>query len=183
MTRFSIWTVGFAMVAATICAGCSPQFNLSQDAANGDLAAVQRDLANKVDPNTSVGDDPVLFAAVRSGRLDVVEALLNAGADVNARDKTLGNTALMIAAGHHNDLIKPLVAAGAHIDAQNNIGQSALLNAVILNDPDTVQALLDAGADVNTPFAPSGPPILAVFKDQPKYAGVVQVLVQNGGHT
>jgi len=74
-------------------------------------------------------------------------------------------------------------SGGRFDDGQNNIGQSALLNAVILNDPDTVQALLDAGADVNTPFAPNGPPILAVFKDQPKYAGVVQVLVQNGGHT
>ena len=184
MTRFSVWTLSFAVIAAAVSASCSPQSNLSSDAANGDLAAVQRDLASKIDPNTTVGGDPVLFAAVRGGHLEVVQALLKAGADVNAKDEALGYTALMTAAGMHNDLIKPLVAAGADLEARGKAGQTALMNAVTLDDPDTVQALIDAGADVNEAYTttPGSPPILAVFKDNPKFDAVTRVLIRNGAH-
>lgn len=185
MTRFSICTAAFAMICAAASAGCSPRFNLSEDAANGDVPAVQRDLANKIGPNTKLTGEPVLLFAAGNGHLDVIKALLRAGADVNAADDQTGYTALMAAAGGgHADLIKPLVVAGANIEVRDSTGDTALTLASIRNKPDVVQALIDAGANVNDGYVtPSGPTILSIVGDQPQYADVAQVLIRNGGHT
>ena len=60
-----------------------------------------------------------LFLAARDGDLATVEALLEAGADVNAllRD---GWTSLMIATLHnHPQIVALLIRRGAYVDAQN----------------------------------------------------------------
>ena len=171
MTRFGAGALTLAIWAAAVSASCSPQFNLATDAANGDLAAVQRDLANKVDPNSKAAGEHALSYAAGNGHLDVVQVLLRAGADVNAKDDNDGYTALMSAAANgHNYIIKILVAAGADLETRDKTDETALILAATLNSPDTVQALIDEGADVNEGYSTGGPSILSVFQDQPKYA-------------
>ncbi len=73
----------------------------------------------------AVGQTP-LFYACASGRLALVKALIDGGANVNFARKEDGVTALMIAAEKgHGRVADALLAAGANRDAVDCSGQSA----------------------------------------------------------
>jgi ankyrin repeat protein len=85
-----------------------------------------------------------LRSAVHDGDVPAVQALLDGGADVNAKDET-GTTVLMLAALNADaGIMKLLLSKGADVSAQNKSGASALLWA--LPDEDKVKLLLDHGA-------------------------------------
>ena len=89
------------------------------------------------------------MAASIHGRLDVVESLIQAGADV---DKAVvdGTTALIAASREgHAAIVKALIQAGADIDKANNNGATALIAASGKGHDAIVEVLLQAGADVN----------------------------------
>lgn len=77
-------------------------------------------------------------------RAEVVRLLLEAGADVDAKDED-GNTAL-IEAGWDADAALLLIKAGADVNAQNVAGITPLINAP---SADVVRVLLENGADVS----------------------------------
>ena len=59
-----------------------------------------------------------LLEAARVGNTETVKALIDAGADVNARLKS-GTTALMIASGSgHTETVRALIDAGADVNAR-----------------------------------------------------------------
>ena len=87
--------------------------------------------------------------AARTGDLDVVELLLDRGADVNSADTWRGQTALMWAAAEgHAEVIPAMLSYGADVTARSAKGWTALLFAVRQGQIDVVQTLLEAGADV-----------------------------------
>ena len=89
------------------------------------------------------GDMP-LHTAASAGRADVVEFLIEKGADVNARARD--RTALSMTAGCHSDVVKVLLARGATFDSSKSRG-SPLWDAVGGNQIKTVKRLLQAKAD------------------------------------
>ncbi len=90
-----------------------------------------------------------LIEAAQNGQADKVEALLEAGADANAKDN-VGVTALMRAARTgDSDTVQALLDAGAEVNGKDNVGVTALMRAARTGDSDTVRALLDAGAEVS----------------------------------
>lgn len=94
------------------------------------------------------GSTPLHKAAVE-GHLSVVEFLVGAGADLEARDGE-GNTALYLAAWHgHLAVVKYLVGLGVDVNATRNSGLTALHGAAWHGSLAVVQFLLGAGADVN----------------------------------
>ncbi len=69
--------------------------------------------------------------AIRNTDLSTIQALIEAGADVNASDD--GMTPLMFASAAYNyspDIINSLVAAGADVNAKDKDGNTPLLNAI-----------------------------------------------------
>jgi ankyrin repeat protein len=93
-------------------------------------------------------------------RVAVVNALLRAGADVNARATTPDNcrpTALHHAAGVGDAaVIRALLASGASVDAVDvSLGRTALVYAARYGSTDAVYALVAGGADVNAPVRAS----------------------------
>jgi uncharacterized caspase-like protein/ankyrin repeat protein len=108
----------------------------------------------KAPPNQDrrAGQTKDFFELVRNETPQNVQAAIDKGADVKARDKQYGGTALMYAAQYNPnpDVITVLLKAGADLRAQNTLfGVSPLMYAVRANrNPEVIATLLKAGADV-----------------------------------
>mmetsp|Transcript_18800 Transcript_18800/g.18916 ORF Transcript_18800/g.18916 Transcript_18800/m.18916 type:complete len:404 (+) Transcript_18800:38-1249(+) len=92
-----------------------------------------------------------LVVAVRRGHLNIVNALLELGADSNIHDigKRVGTPLIQAIRQRIPKLVRRLLQAGAHVDLSNYCGQTALMEAVDCEDPSLVMILLSAGATVN----------------------------------
>jgi ankyrin repeat protein len=89
-----------------------------------------------------------LIAAAKYNQ-EAITTLLKAGADVNAREKQYGATALMDASlsNQNPDVITTLLKAGAKVKAQDKGGGTALMGAAKGNNLKVIMVLLNAGAD------------------------------------
>ncbi|XP_028519154.1 rabankyrin-5, partial [Exaiptasia diaphana] len=91
-----------------------------------------------------------LMYAVKHGKKKIVQALINAGAHVNAEDNK-GKTVLMYASAKYGYIqtVLSIINAGADVNIVDHQGNTALMAAVNCNSYETVLALLNAGADIN----------------------------------
>ena len=117
---------------------------LKRSILEGDVEDARKSLAAGADPNHAMVEGeirslPLIQAATKHA--DLVEVLLEYGADVSARDR-LGATALHFA--NNPDIIIKLLAAGADPKAKSNDGGTALHACTSVEN---VQLLIDAGAD------------------------------------
>lgn len=102
------------------------------------------------------------FAAVsKNHRLECVEVLLDAGADINQRSRKHGMTPLMLVASSkifaHDDsfsvekdleIAKLLIERGADVNIRGFRGTTALVDAIWRRKTELVRLLIDSGADV-----------------------------------
>lgn len=94
-----------------------------------------------------------LLDAAYEGDLKKVRNLLEAGAEVNAKDED-GYTALIRASsGGDIEIVKALLEAGADVNAKNEVEVAALVLASKKGHIEIVKALVEVGADVNTKYA------------------------------
>ena len=91
-----------------------------------------------------------LHCAVQKGHVDVVQVLIDAGADIDAKNE-VGRSPLMFASiKGHLDVVKVLVEAGAGVRATNNDGDTCLLIAANFGHTETVRYLVGLkDVDVN----------------------------------
>ncbi|XP_070608592.1 fibronectin type 3 and ankyrin repeat domains protein 1 [Erythrolamprus reginae] len=96
----------------------------------------------EVDPRDSgIEWTPLFRLCALSGKTDVAIILINAGADVNVKDKD-GKTPLMVAAlNNHEDLVALLLEKGADPDIKNEFGKGALEMAKGLNRQSVVSII------------------------------------------
>ena len=81
----------------------------------------------------------ILITSARNGHSNILQGLLDRGADVNAKDSG-GNTALIWAAWYGCvDVVRLLLDNGADVNVKNNFGDSALALA-----ENTVAELLES---------------------------------------
>jgi uncharacterized protein len=128
---------------------------LSAAAFTGNVELATLLLAHKARPDTvdATGKSVIVYAAAR-GAAAIVERLLDAGVDVNARYRA-DLTALMWAAGHPDNTaaeaglrtVKLLLSRGANVDLVDDRGRGALMIAAGLGYAEIARALIDAGAD------------------------------------
>ena len=96
-----------------------------------------------------LGGTALVYASC-SGHTDVVKLLIEAGADVNKKDKKNRYTVLMVASSAgHTEVAKLLIEAGANVNAQDKGGNTALLDASWRGETEIVKLLIEGGADVN----------------------------------
>ncbi|KAH9298698.1 hypothetical protein KI387_030380, partial [Taxus chinensis] len=90
-----------------------------------------------------------LHSAVSSGRDDVVEALLQAGADVSIANNG-GRTALHYAASKGRlKIAQVLISHGAKINQKDKFGCTPLHRAASAGHPELCEMLIEEGADVD----------------------------------
>ena len=123
-------------------------------AANDKKGAVVRRLINAgadVNAKDNYGWTP-LSCASKNGNLDVVIALMGAGADVNAKAKDDHCIIPLHLASNngHTDIVTALINIGADINAKTKDKSTPLHSASIAGRTDIVIALINAGADVNS---------------------------------
>ncbi|XP_068209542.1 uncharacterized protein [Palaemon carinicauda] len=131
--------------------------SLSLEELNKELIqAVTRHNAGKVrellklgaDPNISCGHSPALVRAAKDGMLYIVQALVAAGAEIDARIAS-GDSAVHVAArGGHSEVIIDLIHSGAHVDAINRNGVTPLQTALAYGHLEVAQELLRMHADI-----------------------------------
>ena len=124
---------------------------LSWAAARGNLDAVQQLLQRGADPDKAdmSGKTPCHWCFTS---VECLEALLDAGADVGARDLGGGTIMMRVIMKSHDEtvsFVELLLARGADASAEIDNCGTALHMATIRNDSRTVSYLLQNGADVN----------------------------------
>jgi len=183
-----------AIVNAANDYGVTP---LSLACTNRNGVTVKKLLVAGADPNaaTSMGETP-LMTCTRTGSADGVAALFDHGANnVNEREKSHGQTALMWAAAQGDpEVLRMLLAHGADVHARSTShelpvslggnggnfrdavlmpqrGMTPLLFTARHGRLENARLLLDAGADVNE-SAPNGDSVLvtASFSGQGEFA-------------
>ena len=107
-------------------------------------------LRNGANPNAKRHVDGVtaLMRASKRGHTQTVKALLDAGADVDAKNHS-GFTALMFVRNGGTEIVQILLDAGADLDAKEHDGTTPLMAAAATGESEIVQALVEAGAGVN----------------------------------
>jgi ankyrin repeat protein len=206
----------------------APPDNLIAAAGKGDLLRVKELLAAGSDVNAKTDNSTgmrienarvagmyeavggtALMAASQNGYLEVVQALLDAKADVNAKASN-GATALMIASFRgHQDVVRALIDAKADVDAKlsgsatallfamGNSGSmeewaagkldgyqanglTALMLASLRGHVEAVRTLLDAKADVNAGAAQLSTALM--MASQNGHLEVARILLEDGAN-
>ena len=145
----------------------------------------------------------MLMVAARTGRPEAIEALVEAGADVNAKEAWMGETALMwAAADNHADAVRALVKHGAEINARSTTvaypeqkpkdpsnyvtsfvpkGQwTPLMYAAREGAADAAMALVALGADMNVQDPEGVTPLLEAILNA--HFDLAEVLLEAGAN-
>ncbi|MFH1956992.1 MAG: ankyrin repeat domain-containing protein [bacterium] len=120
-----------------------------------------------------------LLTAIRDGDIEQVNALIQAGTDINANDETGWITPLMQAAFTDSFYItKLLIENGVDVNARNNSGFTALIFAVAEKSLVVARLLIEAGANVNVKGDNGLTPLMVGALNQ-SYA-LVNLLLEKG---
>ena len=93
---------------------------------------------------------PPLHYSAWPGDIEKVKELIEAGADVNAKDLIDGTTSLHWAAYFgHKEIVELLLKSGSKVDAKSNNGNTPLYWAAYSGQEEVIELLITKGAKVN----------------------------------
>ena len=151
-------------------------------AAGADLNARDDDV--RIIAGVRTGDrglTPLHWAAKYNPEPSVIEALMEGGADIDARSEKYGTTPLHSAAVNPApSVVAALIAAGADVNARTESGATPLHWAAWENpEPLVVEALIEAGANPNARNRGGNTPLHAAAVSNPA-PSVVEALIEAG---
>jgi len=132
----------------------SQEANFSWICKSGSPQAVQAAVDKGADVNAPQPDNgmtPLIAAARYNTNILVTAILVKAGAEVDARDRQYGATALMWAANANPTVVRTLLKAGADISARDlkNDATPLMWAASDSGSAYIIPTLINAGADIN----------------------------------
>ena len=151
-------------------------------AEGGYQTAISSFVRRGVDINMQEPEDEsgptALMQMIDANNRGAVLTLLEAGADVNRRDRT-GATPLMIACHvGDEDTVMRLLSHGAQVNAQDNSGYGPLIRATIGNHIGVATTLLDQGAPIDVGGFGKVPPL--VFAASEHFMELLNMLLLRG---
>jgi len=169
-------------VLSAVTAYARPPYTLEEVARYKDTKYL--DMAKKMIADGGFEEqlDAALGQAARRSTLEMVELLIDAGADIHSKDE-YDNTVMHAAAKSGNlDIAKFLFEKGGAFDETNRQGRTPLFDSAYNREEETALWLLDLGADPNvSPKTPnlSTPIFYAASKWQPSLA---RALIDKGAN-
>ena len=143
---------------------------------SGNTARVEQLLRQGADVNVEQKNGwTVLMDAAKEGRTEIVEVLIEAGADM----AKYGDTALMFSL-RHTETAKALIEAGADVNAKHEDGFTPLLLAARGGQAEMVRALIEAGADVNAKIENGFTVTVVEMAEMSGHPEIVEILEQAG---
>ena len=132
--------------------GLDPKLDVFAKCVAGQTEAVLKEIdadPKLLETHSSDGSTPLHLAAF-FGHPELAKALLNRGADVDARStNAMKNTPLhAAAAGRNVNVMRLLLESGADVNALQHGGWTALHSAAQTGDREMAEVLLTGGADV-----------------------------------
>lgn len=149
--------------------------------AKGDLTVVKEYI--KTHPKKlnvmSKGGLPLLSLAINSGRAEVAELLIRAGADINLKTRTgLLPLHLSVMRGT-KDIAELLLKRGADVNAEGSMKLTAVHLAVMTNRSSMLKTLIRCGADINRgAFRNLRAPLQDAIEDKKK--DIASILIKAG---
>ena len=179
--------VGLAAASPALAFNCADwqdfrsQEDLWKEATRATVAVCVQEMGFSVKARDDILElTPLHWAAGHSPDPDVITFLLEAGADVKARNG-LGYTPLHWAAAFSSnpDVITTLIKAGANVNARDGSGRMPLHSAGANSNPDIIIALIRAGADVNARSKWGNTPLHAAVEENSN-PDVITALLEGG---
>lgn len=170
----SLIVLASLLPAATL--NVSDQFYNAIRADNGQAVAQLIGSSGAVNTRDSRGDTPLMYAAA-VGSAGMMQQLLAAGADVNAKDK-FESTAIMWCS---NDLrkVRLLIDKGADVNAHSKQGRTPLQIAAMHDgNVEVIRLLLKKGVDVKAPDSGGSAALIAAAAAND--TGIVKLLLELG---
>ncbi|XP_066909808.1 ankyrin-3, partial [Halyomorpha halys] len=118
-----------------------------------------------------------MLAAI-AGHVTVVQALLDAGAAVNMKQKQQSTPLELAALRGHPVVVRALLDAGADVNSKNKFLCTALHQASVEGHIEVLRMLLDAGADIAAREEHGCTPLMGV--SQGGHLAAVQLLLERG---
>ncbi len=159
---------------------------------NGDSIKLKSFIAAGADVNQSLGyahkgAQTLLMKAASLGQNEIIKILLEAGADINAKDDAFfpsddnfdqnGKTAFFYAIdGGHYETVKLFIQLGVDVNQQNRTGGTPINYAAHNGYVDIVELLIKSGANVNCPKNAS--PLTMAIRG--KHDDVIKQLIKAG---
>ena len=137
--------------AVVLLSAANSDLRLPEAAQQDDGAKVRALLSDKADVNAAQGDGmTALHWAAFKDDLEMVQLLLQAGANVKATTRIGALTPLILASKNGDaPIVAALLKAGADANGASTDGMTPLMAAAVSGNVDAAQVLLDHGAKVN----------------------------------
>ncbi len=179
-TIFKAANLCLVILLLSVSAGCTGRKPIHKAARKGDLEKVKRIIDR--DPNQINAQDLLkmtpLYLASMKGHTEVVEFLLEHGADIELGNDLNERPLAKAAKFGHYDTVKVLLEHGATANCRDKFGRAPLHDAAMWSGRDIIDILISYGADVSAKDNDNDTPLhQAVMLENMKAA---KALVEHG---
>ncbi len=140
--------VAFSFLSQVIGADMNDR-ELIAAAGRGEVAEIRRLIQKGAVDGRDDHGRTALLVATHANQVEAARVLIEAGADVNAKDAINDSPYLYAGARGHLDILRLTLAHGADLKSTNRYGGTALIPAAERGHVETVRELIKAGVDVD----------------------------------